>query len=283
MHALRRALGQERRRSDDRLDEGGLRVVGAHQARHRRLLAWHRDVGHEWHHARPPAAARRQAGHARGRELLRDRVRSHAQRRVRRGERRVRRRDGDRRREGQGLRLPGPRRCVNAPTDGTARSLTAAAMFAMCAPAYGKKYGVANEQIREVLARIAWKNHYNGARNPRAQFRKEVRDGDDLQRAADGGQARCVRLLRRGRRFGRRDHLPRRGRAQVHRQADLHQGAVVRGRQLLGQRRPRLRLHVRSPRSNMAGKDAYAQAGITNPASRSRWPRCTTASRRPSS
>ena len=28
--------------------------------------------------------------------------------------------------------------------------------------------------MREVLARIAWKNHYNGARNPRAQFRKEV-------------------------------------------------------------------------------------------------------------
>ena len=47
-------------------------------------------------------------------------------------------------------------------------------MFAMCAPGYGKKYGVDDEQMREVLARIAWKNHYNGARNPRAQFRKEV-------------------------------------------------------------------------------------------------------------
>jgi len=61
-----------------------------------------------------------------------------------------------------------------SPTDGTARTLTAAAMFAMCAPAYGKKYGVSDEQMREVLARISWKNHYNGARNPRAQFKKEV-------------------------------------------------------------------------------------------------------------
>jgi acetyl-CoA C-acetyltransferase len=61
-----------------------------------------------------------------------------------------------------------------APVDGTERTLTAAAMFAMCAPAYGKKYGVDDEQMREVLARISWKNHQNGALNPRAQFRKDV-------------------------------------------------------------------------------------------------------------
>src|SRR3990172_6153373 len=62
----------------------------------------------------------------------------------------------------------------NPATDGTNRTLTAAAMFAMCAPAYGKKYGVSDEQMREVLARVSWKNHQNGARNERAQFRKEV-------------------------------------------------------------------------------------------------------------
>jgi acetyl-CoA C-acetyltransferase len=60
------------------------------------------------------------------------------------------------------------------PTDGTTRTLTAAAMFAMCAPAYAKKYGVDTEEMREVLAHISIKNHYNGARNPRAQFRREV-------------------------------------------------------------------------------------------------------------
>src|SRR5687767_5637551 len=59
-------------------------------------------------------------------------------------------------------------------TDGTQVDLTAPAMFSLLAPAYAKKYGVTDEEMKEVLTRIAWKNHYNGARNPRAQFRKEV-------------------------------------------------------------------------------------------------------------
>jgi acetyl-CoA C-acetyltransferase len=60
------------------------------------------------------------------------------------------------------------------PNDGTQRSLTAAAMFSMVAPAYGKRYGVDPDEMRTVLARIASKNHANGARNPKAQFRKEM-------------------------------------------------------------------------------------------------------------
>ncbi len=60
------------------------------------------------------------------------------------------------------------------PNDGTQRSLTAAAMFSMVAPAYGQRYGVTPEEMREVLALIAQKNHFNGARNPKAQFRKEM-------------------------------------------------------------------------------------------------------------
>ncbi len=60
------------------------------------------------------------------------------------------------------------------PGDGTARTLTAAAMFSMVAPAYARKYGVDEEQLSDVLASISQKNHYNGARNPRAQFRREV-------------------------------------------------------------------------------------------------------------
>jgi acetyl-CoA C-acetyltransferase len=47
-------------------------------------------------------------------------------------------------------------------------------MYAMCAPAYAKKYGLSDDQMRAVLARIAQKNHCNGARNSRAQFRREV-------------------------------------------------------------------------------------------------------------
>lgn len=51
---------------------------------------------------------------------------------------------------------------------------TAPANFSLLAPAYAKKYGVDPAEMKEVLTRIAWKNHQNGARNSRAQFRKEV-------------------------------------------------------------------------------------------------------------
>lgn len=63
---------------------------------------------------------------------------------------------------------------VNPPNDGTIRTLTAAAMFSMVAPAYADKYGVDADKLREAMAHVAWKNHFNGARNPRAQFRREV-------------------------------------------------------------------------------------------------------------
>jgi len=60
------------------------------------------------------------------------------------------------------------------PDDGTKTNLTAPASFSFLAPAYGEKYGVEETKMKEVLTRIAWKNHYNGARNERAQFQKEV-------------------------------------------------------------------------------------------------------------
>jgi acetyl-CoA C-acetyltransferase len=60
------------------------------------------------------------------------------------------------------------------PSDGTLPETTAPARFSLLAPAYAKKYGVDEVELKEVLTRIAWKNHYNGARNSRAQFRKEV-------------------------------------------------------------------------------------------------------------
>jgi acetyl-CoA C-acetyltransferase len=60
------------------------------------------------------------------------------------------------------------------PTDGTNRTVTAAAMYSMIVPAYAKRYGVELDDVKQALARIASKNHKNGARNPRAQFRKEM-------------------------------------------------------------------------------------------------------------
>src|SRR5580704_14140344 len=60
------------------------------------------------------------------------------------------------------------------PSDGTAAQATAPARFSLLGPAYAKKYGVDEAELKDVLTRIAWKNHYNGARNSRAQFRKEA-------------------------------------------------------------------------------------------------------------
>jgi len=64
---------------------------------------------------------------------------------------------------------------VSAPAgDGTDPTLTAPATFSLLAPAYAKKYGLDDDTLKEVLSRIAYKNHANGAKNPKAQFRKEV-------------------------------------------------------------------------------------------------------------
>ncbi|MHB8681065.1 MAG: acetyl-CoA acetyltransferase [Acidimicrobiales bacterium] len=63
---------------------------------------------------------------------------------------------------------------VKAAGDGTGRTLTAAAMYSMIVPAYAKKYGLDEDQLMDVIATIASKNHANGALNPRAQFRKPV-------------------------------------------------------------------------------------------------------------
>src|SRR3954463_774844 len=61
-----------------------------------------------------------------------------------------------------------------SPHDGTSVSLTAPAMFSLLAPAYARKYGLSEEEMKDLLTRIAWKNHFNGARTPRAQFKNEV-------------------------------------------------------------------------------------------------------------
>ena len=61
----------------------------------------------------------------------------------------------------------------NAGDDGKSDT-TAPANFSLLAPAYAQKYGVDPAELKDVLTRIAWKNHQNGAKNPRAQFRKEV-------------------------------------------------------------------------------------------------------------
>lgn len=58
--------------------------------------------------------------------------------------------------------------------DGTDAGLSSPAAFSFLAPAYARKYGLDEATMRDVLTHIAHKNHANGARNERAQFRREV-------------------------------------------------------------------------------------------------------------
>ena len=74
------------------------------------------------------------------------------------------------------------------PTDGTNRTLTAAAMFSLILPAYAERYGVDVDELRYVVARIAEKNHFNGARNDLAQFRRETSAEAICEMAAVAGR-----------------------------------------------------------------------------------------------
>ena len=46
--------------------------------------------------------------------------------------------------------------------------------FALAATRYFHQYGLTLQQGKETLAKIAVKNHYNGARSPKAHFQKEI-------------------------------------------------------------------------------------------------------------
>ena len=74
------------------------------------------------------------------------------------------------------------------PNDGTNRTLTAAAMFSLVLPAYAKRYGVDEDELRMVVAKIAEKNHRNGVLNPLAQFRREMPAEQICQMAAVAGR-----------------------------------------------------------------------------------------------
>ncbi len=74
------------------------------------------------------------------------------------------------------------------PGDGTGRTVGAAAMFSLILPAYAARYGVDIDELRYAVARIAEKNHRNGARNPLAQFRREVSAEKICEMAAVAGR-----------------------------------------------------------------------------------------------
>ncbi len=62
------------------------------------------------------------------------------------------------------------------PGDGTAPeiSMTAPAAFSLLDPAYCERYAVHPDEMRAAMTHVARKNHDNGTRNPKAQFRSPV-------------------------------------------------------------------------------------------------------------
>ena len=93
--------------------------------------------------------------------------------------------------------------------------MTAPASFSLLAPAYFKKYGLDPDKGKDVLSRIAWKNHKNGAKNPKAQFQKEVPIETIRNSPKDRRPARNHGLLGRVGWLGGGDNRSRRRRAQV--------------------------------------------------------------------
>ncbi|MER6112879.1 acetyl-CoA acetyltransferase [Streptomyces hirsutus] len=63
---------------------------------------------------------------------------------------------------------------VYPPADGTDVDWTAPAGFSLLVPAYQDAHGVDDRDMRSTLTKVATKNHANGALNERAQFRKAV-------------------------------------------------------------------------------------------------------------
>ncbi len=68
----------------------------------------------------------------------------------------------------------GLRQGVMNPDDGARVESSTPAMFSRIVPVYAHRYGVSEDDLRDVLSRLAWKNHRNGSLNPRAHYQREI-------------------------------------------------------------------------------------------------------------
>ncbi len=172
---------------------------------------------------------------------------------------------------------------VSAPAnDGTSATVTAPASFSLLAPAYANKYGVDNDELKDVLTRIAWKNHKNGALNPRAQFRKEVSKETiacspivagplgifDCSGVSDGSAAAII--------VRAEDAYKYTDKPLFVKALSFVAGPAT------GPDRPGVRLHDVRRGRRAPPRTPTSRPGSPTPAPSWRWPRCTTASPRPS-
>ncbi len=137
-------------------------------------------------------------------------------------------------------------------------------MFAVRATKYFETYGLTPEKGKEILAKIAVKNHYNGARSPKAQFQKELTEEQVLKApiiaaplgifdccgVTDGGAAAIITTPEKAKEMGK-DYILVKGLGMANNAA---QPALDDEYEF-----------IHFIENQVASKRAYEQAGITNP------------------
>jgi acetyl-CoA C-acetyltransferase len=149
-------------------------------------------------------------------------------------------------------------------TSGVKPYLMPPVQFALSATRYFNHYGLGHEEGKEVLAKIAVKNHYNGSLNPKAHFQQEVTVEKvmnapmiawplglfDCCGVADGAAAAIITQPEMARNFND--------------QYVLVKGLSISCGAYQGQLQDRYN-YVHFPENVTAAKMAYHEAGIENP------------------
>ena len=179
-------------------------------------------------------------------------------------------------------RLLGPRR-QRPPNDGTrAQHDRARLVLAARARLLQEVRPRRGRSCKEVLTRIAWKNHKNGAQNPKAQFQKEVPMETIMNSPHVAGSARHLGLLGRVATARR----PRSSSAPRTRTSTRKNPIYIKALSFVAGpaegRFARTTTSRPSPRSSPRHGRLRAGRHHEPARTRSAWPRCTTASRRPS-
>jgi acetyl-CoA C-acetyltransferase len=152
------------------------------------------------------------------------------------------------------------------PGDGTAAelNLTAPAAFSLLDPAYCARYGIDPADMRAAMTHVAWKNHANGALNPKAHFRSVVTKEKieqapkvagrlgvfDCSGVSDGAAAALIVRAQDARRYTDRPMYVK--------------GLSLAAGSALGAADPGYD-YTTFPEVTRSARDAFAQAGITDP------------------
>ena len=155
------------------------------------------------------------------------------------------------------------------------RGETAPVLFAPFATRHMHEFGT----TREMLASVAVKNHYNGARDPYAHFQNEITDRRRDEVGAGVPSAAPARLLPADRRRGRGAARARRAGRRVHRPPGVRRRLRRRDRPPV----PAREGLVRRDQGHAPRRAARVRDGRRRPRADRHAPRCTTASRSPRS